>query len=79
MPNINHGTQFGKNSVGHANWPDDDWNNFLYKNHLACSGDCGSYLVVVCFIEGLHFRLVTLYFGDIKRVKYKPQLNFGSI
>ena len=76
MPNINHGSQFGKKSLGHASWPDDDWNNFLYQTQLACSGGGGC---IGCFSKGLHFRLVTLYFGDIKRVKYKPQLNFGSI
>ena len=41
MPDINHGRQFGKNSLGHATCPDDDWRNFLYPAQLACSGGGG--------------------------------------
>ena len=72
MPDINHGSQFGKKSPGHANWPDDDRRNFLYQTE---SLRLVVAVVVGCFIKGLHFRLVTLYFGDMKRLKYKPQLN----
>lgn len=46
---------------------------FICKTQIACRP--GVVAVVVCFTKGLHFRLVTLYFGDMKRVKYKPQLN----
>ena len=58
MPDINHGSQFGKKSLGHANWPDDDWKNFLYKTESSLLVVA---VVVGCFIKGLHFRLVTLH------------------